>query len=136
MIPQLNIITDTKKIISGYNNVLVKNLNQITNGYVNTIICNCIDQLSSKERNNIFLEMLKKLNHDGQITIKFINPILIAHKVNNGFVDGMGFADMVSGINSCWTESDIFAILANLEGFRINKLYSEDIHSIIVIQKI
>ena len=135
MIQQINIVVDTNDSINGYNNVNVEQLSQVTNSYVNSIICSCVDKIPRNTRNNIFSEMLKKLNHGGQLTIRFLNPILVSSKVKNGLVDGMGFSEMVDGLKSSWTETDLLAIISQLNGYQIIKLYSEDIHSIAVIEK-
>ena len=135
MIQQMNIVVDKSDFINGYNNIDIEKLSQVTNSYVNSIVCSCVDKIPRATRNNIFVEMLKKLNHGGQLTIRFLNPVLVANKVKNGFVDGMGFSEMVDGLKSSWTETDLLAILSQLSGYQIIKLYSEDIHSIAVIEK-
>lgn len=135
MIQQMNIVVDDSDSVNGYNNIDIKQLSQVTNSYVNSIVCNCSDKIPSNIRNNIFTELLKKLSHGGQLTIRFLNPILVCNKIKNGLVDGMGFAEMVHGIKSSWTETDLLAILSQLNGYQLIKLYSEDIHSIAVIEK-
>jgi hypothetical protein len=135
MIPQVNIITNIDEAVQGYNNIDLEKLPQLTNGYVNTIICNCADKISKNTRNSLFMEMLKKLGPGGQLTIRFLNPILVCNKIKNGLVDGMGFADMVDGIKSSWTEPDFLAIISQIQGYQLIKLYSEDIHSVAVIEK-
>jgi hypothetical protein len=114
MIPQVNIITNIDEAVQGYNNIDLEKLPQLTNGYVNTIICNCADKISKNTRNSLFMEMLKKLGPGGQLTIRFLNPILVCNKIKNGLVDGMGFADMVDGIKSSWTEPDFLAIISQI----------------------
>jgi len=135
MIQQMNIIASVDDSVTGYHNVDLEKLPQITNGYVNTIICNCADRISKGTRNSLFMEMLKKLSPGGQITIRFLNPVLVCNKIKNGFVDGMGFAGMVDGLKSSWTETDFLALISQTNGYQLIKLYSEDIHSVAVIEK-
>jgi hypothetical protein len=135
MIQQVNIIVSMDDNVAGYNNVDLEKLPQITNGYVNSIICNCTDKISKNTRNSLFMEMLKKLSPGGQITVRFLSPSLVCNKIKNGFVDGMGFAEMVDGLKSSWTETDFMTLISQLNGYQLIKLYSEDVHSVAVIEK-
>jgi len=135
MIQQVNMVIDKEDFVVGYNNIGVDKLTQLTNGYVNSIVCNCVDKISEDTRNSLFMEMLKKLNHGGQLTVRFLNPILVCNKVKNGFVDGMGFSKMVDGLRSSWTEPDFLALISQLNGYSLIKMYSENIHTIAVIEK-
>jgi hypothetical protein len=128
-------VIDKEDTVVGYNNIGIDKLTQLTNGYVNSIVCYCVDKIPGDTRNSLFMEMLKKLNHGGQLTVRFLNPTLVCNKVKNGFVDGMGFAKMVDGLHSSWTEPDFLALISQLNGYSLIKMYSENVHSIAVIEK-
>lgn len=136
MIPQINIIVDSDKDeIKGYNNVNITDLEQITNGYVNNIICTCIDKVEQNDRDQIFTALLKKLSHGGSLTIKFLNPYSISNKIKSGSMDGNDFAKSVHNIKSSWTEPDFLSITASLPGYRLIKFHNEDLYSIAVVEK-
>lgn len=136
MIQQINIVVDSEKDeIKGYNNVNVANLEQITNGYVNNIICTCIDRISQDQRDQTFVSLLRKLSHGGSLTVKFLNPYAICHKIKTGSMDGSDFAKSVNNIKSSWTEPDFLSITASVQGYRLVKFHNEDLYSIAVIEK-
>jgi hypothetical protein len=135
MIPQINIVVNNENEIKGFNNVNIKDLEQITNGYVNNIVFTCIDEIEQDQRDRIFVSLLKKLSHGGSLTIKFLNPYAIAHKIKSGSMDGSGFASSIKNIKSSWTEPDFLSIAASGQGYRLIKFHNEDLYSIAVIEK-
>lgn len=135
MINQINITVDEKDNISGQPNVLVDNINQLTNGYVKEIIFLSIDKTSQEKRNFYFIEAAKKLTHGGVITVKFLNPSLLAGKIKNNTISSQDFSSIVSQIKSCWMESEYMSTVSEMNGFHLLKHYYDDIYCISVIEK-
>jgi len=137
MIHQINITIDDKEdSVDGCSNINVSNLNQITNGYVQNINFITLDKLPQEDRNPIFIEALKKLTRGGTLTVRFLNPENICHKIKFGTFNGEHFAKLVLGLKSCWTNTDFLSFIHAVSGFEVVKNMQDDVYSIAVIQKI
>jgi len=136
MINQINIVVDKEKdVVTGYSNIAIENITQITNGYVNNIIFTTIDKVEQENRDKILLELCKKLSHGGSMTVKFLNPDALAHKIKNGNVSGGTFSSLVQNVKSSWMETDLLTLISGLNGFNLLKHVHEDVYSIVVIEK-
>lgn len=136
MINQINIVVDEKTdILNGYSNVAINDLEKITNGYVNNIVFTNIDKVPQQFRNPIFVSIVKKLSHGGKLTIKYINPHMIANRIKNNAMNGEQFASVTSNIRSCWSEPDFLSLMSGLEDCTMSKHYYDDIFCISVIEK-
>lgn len=135
MINSLNIVINDTDFIEGSNNIKAQDVNQITNGFVNSIVCYSLDNVSSESRNSLFVELFKKLSLGGSLTVRFLNTFLLAKKIKLSNINGENFSKVVGNIKSVWMEGDLSGILSSIENCQLNKLYSEDIYSIAVIEK-
>lgn len=136
MIHQINIVVDQNTdSVDGYNNISIENLPGLTNGYVESIIFTTIDKLDSKSRQEYFVECLKKLCHGGSLTVKFLNLNQIATKLKNSHMNGKEFANLIRGVNSCWTERDFLEFISNINGFGLIKMFYENANIVAVLQK-
>jgi hypothetical protein len=136
MISQINIIVDKEKdVVAGYSNIGIENISQITNGYVNNIIFTTIDKVDQENRDKVFMELCKKLSHGGSMTVKFLNPDSLAHKIKNGSMSGSTFSSLVNNLKSSWMETDFLGLISSFNGFGLLKHVHEDIYSIVVIEK-
>jgi hypothetical protein len=136
MIGQVNITIDqSTDEIAGYNNINYKQLSSITNGYVESIIFTTIDKLDPKDRNGILVECLKKLTPGAQLTVRFLNLVLLANRVKASYIDGDKFADIIKNLNSFWTESDFMGLISSMSDFKLIKLVNEDLNLVAVIEK-
>jgi hypothetical protein len=136
MISQINIVVDKEKdIVAGYSNIGIENISQITNGYVNNIVFTTIDKVDQENRDKVFMELCKKLSHGGSMTVKFLNPDSLAHKIKNGSMSGSTFSSLVNNVKSSWMETDFLGLMSSFNGFNLLKHVHEDIYSIVVIEK-
>lgn len=135
MIDSLNIVINDTDFIAGSNNIKIQDVDKITNGFVNSIICYSLDYLHYESRNALFIGLFNKLSPGGSLTVRFLNTLLLAKKINHSNMSGENFSQVVENIRSVWMEGDLFGILSSLEHNQLNKLYSEDIYSIAVIEK-
>jgi hypothetical protein len=136
MIAQINIVVDGKEdIVQGYNNVPVGDVSSITNGYVQNITLTTLDKIEANNRTPVFIECLKKLTIGGQITVKFLNLMLLASRIKSNYIDGNKFSEIIYGSKSFWTESDFMEIMAGIRDYKIIKIISEDLNTIAVIEK-
>jgi hypothetical protein len=136
MIKQINLVVDeTVDSVEGYNNVDVRQLSSITNGYVESIIFTTIDKLDNNNRSTIFIESLKKLSHGGQLTVRFLNLILLSSRLKDNYIDGPKLANLIKGCQSFWTESDFLGVISAISGYKLIKIVNEDTNIIAVIEK-
>ena len=136
MINQMNIVIDKETdTVTGYSNVGLENISQITNGYVNNIVFTNIDKLEQDNRDKVFMELCNKLSRGGSMTVKFLNPEALSHKIKNGNVSGNTFSSLVHNLKSSWMETDFLGLISSLRGFVLSKHIREDVYSIVVIEK-
>jgi hypothetical protein len=136
MINQINIVVDKEKdVVEGYSNVGIENIFQITNGYVNNIVFTTIDKVDQEHRDKVLVELCKKLTHGGSMTVRFLNPDALAHKIKSGSVSGSTFSSLVHNLKSSWMETDFLGLISGLNGFNLSKHIHEDVYSIVVIEK-
>lgn len=135
MINQANIIIDPKQALEGYNNILVTDIGNVTNGYVQSLICNVLDQLPFEQRNQVFVETLKKLCDRGVLTTKFMNISLLPNKINSGDITGQKLSEILIAIQSCWSENEFSTIMSQMKGYSITKLFHDMIYTVVTIQK-
>lgn len=136
MIHQLNIVVNPETdVLEGYSNLEIDNVPQVTNGFVNAIIFTTIDKVVQQKRDKTFIELLKKLTRGGSLTVRFLNPESICHKIKTGTCSGNSFASMVNGLQSSWMETEFLSLVSSLQGFELIKHIHEDVYSIAVIEK-
>jgi hypothetical protein len=136
MINRINIVVDEQTdMMDGHSNISIDNIRQITNGYVNNIVFNTIDKIDQKNRDSVFIELLKKLTHGGSITLKFINPESVAKRIRSSSLTGAGFTSCIKDIKSVWMQPEFLGLLSSISGFNLIKNIHEDIYSIVVISK-
>lgn len=135
MINQANIIIDPKQALDGYSNILVSDIGAVTNGYVQNLICNVLDQLTFDQRNQVFVEALKKLCDGGVLTTKFMNLSLLPNKINSGDITGQKLSEILISIQSCWSENEFSMIMSQMKGYSITKLFHDMIYTVVTIQK-
>jgi hypothetical protein len=136
MIHQINIVVNPETdALDGYSNLEIDNIPQVTNGFVNAIVFTTIDKVVQKNRDAIFIELLKKLTRGGSLTVRFLNPESICHKIKNGSCSGLAFASMVDSLKSSWMETEFLSLVSSIPGFELIKHIHEDVHSIAVIEK-
>jgi hypothetical protein len=136
MINQVNIIVDKETdVVTGYSNIGVENIPQITNSYVNNIVFTTIDKIDQDNRDRVFMDLCNKLSRGGSMTVKFLNPEALAHKIKNGNVSGDTFSSLVHNLKSSWMETDFLGLMSSLRGFVLSKHVHEDVYSIAVIEK-
>lgn len=136
MIHQLNIVVNPETdVLDGYSNIEIDNIPQITNGFVNAIVFTTIDKVVQQKRDEVFVDLLKKLTRGGSLSLRFLNPESICSKIKNGSCTGSSFASMVDSLKSSWMETEFLSLISSIPGIELIKHIHEDIYSIVVIEK-
>jgi len=131
----LVLTNDTNKI-SGINNILLDDMNNIVNGTASLIMCEILDQLEYEKRIKILSDAIRKISFGGEVVIKFLNIYKICKELIKGNVNSKSFSSFVSNSNSVFLESDIFELISKTPHINIHKLYNSDNHIIVHIQKV
>lgn len=135
MIHEINIIAHPSQTVEGYQNVPLDQLVSITNGYVKSIICNCLDYLPFEQRRALFLELINKICIEGTLTLRFLNASLLPNKIISGDITGQKLSEIITNIVSCWSENEFQEALQQTHNCSISKLFHEQVYTVVSIQK-
>lgn len=132
---QLNIVNNNKQEIAGYQNINVNELNNIVNGYIDQIVCDCLDELSFDSRNIVTREIINKLSFDGTATFRFINATVLSNRILKNELDSQKLSSFIPNVQSLWTEYYIIEMFNSIPNIYIEKYYIENIYTVISINK-
>lgn len=122
-----NPIADAQKI-------KLNDINLISNGSSEHIICDCLDVLPINDRINATKQLLNKIKIGGKLHLRFINLNLFAkhcylNKIDNDKINGI-IANVRSLINDSHIES-----ITNTSNFRIHSLYYDGIVENVILER-
>jgi hypothetical protein len=135
MIQEINVITHPSQSVEGYQNVPLDQLGGITNGFVRSIICNCLDYLPFGQRQVLFSELVNKICIEGTLTLRFLNASLLPNKIISGDITGEKLSEIISNISSCWSEKEFQQVMQQINNCSISKLFHEQVYTVVSIQK-
>jgi hypothetical protein len=131
----INIVLENSDKLEGYENVNIQDMNNIINGYVNNIVCECLDNIEFMQRLDAVKAIIGKLAFGGTATFKFINATMFANRIIKNETDVQKISDIISGKRSLWTESMILEVFSSLPNLKIDKNYIEHVHTVITVTK-
>lgn len=131
----INIVLDDSNKLEGYENVNIQDMNNIINGYVNNIICECLDKIDFVQRIDAVRAIVGKLSFGGTATFKFINATMFANRIIKNEIDVQKMSDIIIGTRSLWTESMILEVFSSLPNLKIDKNYIEHVYTVITVTK-
>lgn len=131
----INIVLEDSKKIEGYENINIQDINNVINGYVNNIICECLDNIDFLQRLDVVKAIIGKLAFGGMATFKFVNATMFANRIIKNEIDVKKISDTIAEIRSLWTESMILEIFSSLPNLKIDKNYIENVHTVITVTK-
>lgn len=118
----------------GLNNITPEQMFSITNSFVKNIDCTCLDSFPLVDRNNLFVHMHKKLCVGGSMSIKIVNPSLLANKIYKSELNGQKMSEILAGLLSVWTIEEAEDIINQLD-LKIQGIYYENIYTIYQLNK-
>jgi hypothetical protein len=131
----VNFIVDQNNYLPDYENIDISNIKSITNGYIKEMVCSCLDELDFDIREFIFMNLIEKLSFDGTLRLKMINSTLLAHKILRNEISPKKVSEIISQSKSMWSDYLIMDHISNLNNIDIEKLYSENVYSVIILHK-
>jgi hypothetical protein len=131
----INLVIDDSAPSVGGVNVKIENLDQISNGSIDSITCLILDSFSYDDRRSKLVNILKKIKNGGDLTIRFVDTKKIMIDFVNNKSSSEQLSKIISELKSLNTESDILELLATNNQFSVMKMYNDNNYLIVVIKK-
>jgi hypothetical protein len=131
----INLVIDDSAPSVGGVNVKIENLDQISNGSIDSITCLILDSFSYDDRRSKLVNILKKIKNGGDLTIRFVDTKKIMTDFVNNKSSSEQLSKIISELKSLNTESDILELLATNNQFSVMKMYNDNNYLIVVIKK-
>ncbi len=131
----INFVIDDNAPSVGGVNVKIENLDQISNGSIDSITCLILDSFSYDDRRSKLMNILKKIKNGGDLTIRFVDTKKIMIDFVNNKSSSEQLSKIISELKSLNTESDILELLATNNQFSVMKMYNDNNYLIVVIKK-
>jgi hypothetical protein len=132
---KLNIVITESDNLDGYFNLTIDHLDKVTNGTCGEIICGVLDSYLYKDRVSYIVNLCKKLTNSGFLTFKFLNATKICKDVAKGNANSQFLSNIVAQSKSLFLDSDMIEIISQMDGIKIYKIYNDNNHVVIVLQK-
>lgn len=129
------ITNNANKNLENYQTILIDNIPQIINGYINNILCECLDQVEAKDKLGILYSIVSKIAFEGSATFKFINGSVLAARILKNEIDSDKLSHVIKDTTSIWTESKIIEVFTSIPNIVISKNYIDNIYTVISINK-
>jgi hypothetical protein len=131
----INFIVDESDNHPTYDNVNVTNLNNVINGYLPNIVCDCLDKIPFSARHGIFFEIINKLAYNGEAVFKMINGTIMSNRIQKNEISCDKLSEIIDPIKSIWTDYLINDLFNQLPNIKIQKYYHENVYTIISVVK-
>ena len=131
----LYISKDADHVLANYQTILIQDINKVINGYINNIVCECLDSVDYKERLSSIYSILSKIAFEGSATFKFLNASVLAARVLKNEIDSEKLSQIIKDTASIWTESRILEVFASMPNIVVQKNYVENIYTVITVHK-
>jgi hypothetical protein len=131
----INFILDETNEIKGYDNVQIADIHTIINGYVDDIMCECLDKLDPDVRMNVLREIVNKLAFEGKAVFRFVNATLLADRIIKNELDTKKLSGIIKDIKSLWSEYVIIDAFNSLPSIKIDNYYNEGVSTVITLLK-
>jgi len=131
----INFIVDESDNQPTYDNVNITNLNNVINGYLPHIVCDCLDKIPFSARHGIFFEIINKLAYNGEAVFKMINATVMSNRIQKNEISCDKLSEVIEPVKSMWTEYMINDLFNQLPNIKIQKYYHENVYTIISITK-
>jgi hypothetical protein len=132
----INLYITENHIVSDFTPVHISELQKVSNGSVDTMICNFLDELTLEQRNAIFLEMSHKLKKDGLLKLRFIDLDTFGIDLYRNRIDFENFNQILNAYKSMWDQSFIVHLCSQLPNLRILENNISGLFKILTVQRI
>ena len=134
---KINICIDPEKEIgiSGYGHLALDNISNIVNGSAEDIIFKYADEIDPDVRSGLTVELLKKIRHQGTLTLEFLNVGLVGKNIYNGSINGLMLSKIMGKKKSFIFLSEIEELIESIPKFFIKNKYNMNNNIVVVIIK-
>lgn len=134
---KINICIDPEKEIgiSGYVHLALDNISNIVNGSAEDIIFKYADEIDPDVRSGLTVELLKKIRHQGTLTLEFLNVGLVGKNIYNGSINGLMLSKIMGKKKSFIFLSEIEELIESIPKFFIKNKYNMNNNIVVVIIK-
>lgn len=132
---KINIINSQEDMLDSYKNMSIAEAKELTNGTCSEIICTILDKMTFSDRVEAVHILSKKIANLGLITLKFFNATKLCKDLIKGNINGQFLSKIISENKSLCIESDMMEILAQTKNINIQKIYNDNQHIVLVLQK-
>lgn len=115
--------------------VNVNNVNLISNGSSENILCDCLDLFTISDRTSLTNELLKKLRIGGKLHLKFINLKLFSKNCYLDKIEADKINNIIANVKSLVDDSHIDQILQNNNNFILKGLSYDGLAESIIIER-
>jgi len=113
----------------------ISNINLISNGSSENILCDCLDLFPLSERISLTNGLLKKLCVGGKLRLKFINLKLFAKNCYLDKIDENKINAIVSNVKSLVDDSHLEQILSNNRNFVIQSIVYDGLSEDVILER-
>jgi hypothetical protein len=114
----------------------INNLSLLSNGSVDTIICDCLDSVAFSDRIKHMTEIFSKLKVNGTAIFKTINLKIFAKHILTDKIDTAGANNILGSIKSMLDDSDIDNILSNYTNIRMVESINDGLSKTLTLQRV
>lgn len=129
------VLNNNSPVLEGYANIPISDLDTVVNGYINNVVCEYLDHLPHIQRIPILGSIISKIAFEGSATFKMINATVLSQKILRNEINSEQLSNIISSIQSMWTESIIDSVFNNIQHITIQNHYIDNIYSIISVSK-
>lgn len=124
---KINVCLAENHAISGYNNILIENLENIVNGSIDDILFIYSDQIDHPSRNSVIMTLFKKLRNKGTLNLVFCNIYSICKQIYKTNMSSSTISSLLASKRSFMTEAELDEIVYSLKELSIiNKQYNNN----------
>jgi hypothetical protein len=113
----------------------ISNVNMISNGSSENILCDCLDLFTISERTVLTNELLKKLRVGGTLHLKFINLKLFSKNCYLDRIEEKQLNNIIANVKSLVDDSHLEQILNNSTNFAIKSLVYDGLSENVIIER-
>lgn len=115
--------------------ISIDNINLISNGSSENILCDCLDLFTIDDRTSLTHELLKKLRIGGKLHLKFINLKLFSKNCYLDKIERSKLYNIIANVKSLVDDEHIEQILQDNNNFILKGLSYDGLAESVVIER-
>lgn len=129
------VFNNTKPDVESYIYCHIQELDKIPNGSADEIICNCIDNLSYKDRQRLLTILVNKVKLDGLVVIQNTDLYLFAKYVMNNLLSIEQANEIILSSSSMVDDNDTETAVQKISNAKILDTIYDRFQRVVTIQR-